>query len=770
MLDKIICLDNVGVFQQGIPKAVDLGKVTLVYAENGRGKSTLAAVLSSLGSGDTVPVVARHTFGGGAQKAHIRGTSAGRSMNAILNGTIWSATCPEILVFDQHFIERNVHAGSEVSTSHHEALLEFALGDAAVTKKLEVDEASDDQTNATRRRTAAEEKLRGFMGKMPYGTFEKLVQFDNVDERILAVEQRIAAARDAASITARASLSLLSTPSVDFFEVRAVLARSLKDVHAEASRIVRTHLAHLPQKEDADAEAWASSGLAFMRGTDCPFCSQSTEGLPLIAAYQSYFDEAYTRLMAEVHDLERLALNSLDPGGIAAFERTEEANRERINVWSPQLALTLDLPDINATRKQMAAAKVRLDGIVCEKLHAPLVAVSDAELNDIQTSLLEAFAVVTRYNQQVVAANKLIAEYQAKLASEKVSTLQEQLAAMRANKTRFQPEVVALVAERQQADTDRNTAEAAKKVAREQLDTLMESVLGSFQSDINTWLAKFGADFTVVKLKPTYVGPTGAPRTEYGLSLRGSTVPAGRRSLGPCFQTALSDGDKRSLALAFFLARLFGDPGPANRVVIVDDMFTSLDKHRRAQTVDAIAYVARSVEQVFVFAHDAFFLRDVNRRLVGKGICTPVVLEAARAANGYSELRAAFDLDEVCATDFYKRYRALEAFLDGKPSESSLSTAQGMRPLLEGHLHRRFPGRISEGLTVGAVLATIKTEPNSSPLSVLQPSLGHLNELNDFASAFHHDTSGIAARTEVTDSELHAYGKQMMQFLHTGSL
>jgi wobble nucleotide-excising tRNase len=139
MLNKIISLNNLGVFQHGTPNAANFDRVTLLYAENGRGKSTISAALASLSTGDIDALVARRTFGGGSQKVVVRCTTGGVSVNAQFDGTKWSATVPNIIVFDQHFIERNVYAGSEVQTSHHEALLEFALGTASVKKKLEVE-------------------------------------------------------------------------------------------------------------------------------------------------------------------------------------------------------------------------------------------------------------------------------------------------------------------------------------------------------------------------------------------------------------------------------------------------------------------------------------------------------------------------------------------------------------------------------------------------------------------------------------------------------
>jgi hypothetical protein len=44
MLEKVICVDNVGVIRKGAPKSVDLQKVALIYADNARGKSTLSSL------------------------------------------------------------------------------------------------------------------------------------------------------------------------------------------------------------------------------------------------------------------------------------------------------------------------------------------------------------------------------------------------------------------------------------------------------------------------------------------------------------------------------------------------------------------------------------------------------------------------------------------------------------------------------------------------------------------------------------------------------
>jgi wobble nucleotide-excising tRNase len=58
MIHKLQLLRNIGQFES-VSTSLALTKLTLVYAENGRGKTTLAAILRSLGTGDPIPIVER---------------------------------------------------------------------------------------------------------------------------------------------------------------------------------------------------------------------------------------------------------------------------------------------------------------------------------------------------------------------------------------------------------------------------------------------------------------------------------------------------------------------------------------------------------------------------------------------------------------------------------------------------------------------------------------------------------------------------------------
>lgn len=767
MLERIVRLENVGLFKSGVPKAFALGKVALIYADNARGKSTLSAILRACATGDANALNARATIDAKSPpKVLMRFALPAGGTNVTFDNGQWDAAVPHIQVFDQGFVEQNVYAGSEVQPDHHQALLDFAIGSAAVAKKKEVDDHGIAQVAATRARTAAEDKLRGYRGQTALDAFLALPKEEDPDARIAELDRRIANAKEAAALTARAGLSHLNAPGADLEGFAKVLQSTFEQVHENAQATVRAHL----EKHGGQAtERWVSEGQSFHTGDSCPFCGQATEGLDLIAAYKTYFNAEYATHMRRVTGLSAMATAVLPEASIAAWETEHRANTDRANAWAAQVKVECPPPDFAKLRALAANIRRSLQRASTLKSQTPLEAVDPASMADARTDWAAVNGMLAEYNAAVERANNAIASFKKGLAGENLANLERELSAVRLRKTRHTPDVIAIADERAKADKERSRCETAKAKAREELDALMAAVLGRYQAAINGWLKHFGAPFSVDKLGFTYQGGT-TPRTEYGIVLRGKVVPAGRKSANALsFQSVLSDGDKRTLALAFFLARVLDDKDAATNIVVLDDVFASLDMHRRSQTMAAIGTLAQRCAQVIVLGHDAYFLRDLGRRLVEKKLGNPLTLQIRRAAGDFSELDAC-DLDELCASTYYKRYREVSDYLAGQPTPNLLPVAQALRPLVEGNLHRRFPGLIKEGVTFGVILDQIKGAAAVSPLAVLQPQLGALQAFNDFAGAFHHDTPGVAVRQEVTDGELQVFAKQAIAFVQGGSM
>ena len=766
MLEKIIRLEYIGLFAAGTPKAVDFKKATLIYADNARGKSTLAAVLKACATSDPAPMLARATIGATAPTRVVMrfDLPAGGGTNINYEGGKWDVAAPHVVVFDQAFVEQNVYAGSEVLTDHHQALLDFAIGAAAVAKKKEADANAEAQVSATRLRTAAENGLQGYRGAMALPAFLALPEVEDADRKIAELSKRVSNAKAQVALAQRAALSRLALPVVDFTAFETVLKSSFKQMQANVADLVREHI----NKHGGKTERWLTTGQQFPHKESCPFCGQSTSGLQLIDAYGTYFNYEYSTHMQSVTDLGEQANRALPDESVRSLAPEFRANADRAQAWVEQLKLEIPVPDLEDMIVRAGRLRACLKRTAEDKARAPLEAL---DVSGIVEAVAERDAikqVLDEYNIAVDAANAKILGFKNGLHRDNPAALEAAVVRLQVQKLRYSLEVVGLLNERAKQDVERDGFEKAKNKAREDLDKLMSSLLNQYQGAINKWLAHLHAFFKVDKLNFTYQGGT-TPRTVYGIVLRNKLVTAGRKAASALsFQTALSDGDKRTLALAFFLARVLDDMKCGKSVVVLDDVFASLDKDRRSQTISALCDMANKCAQVIVLAHDAYFLRDLQRAMGEKQVTDITALQIRR--NGeFSEL-ASCDYTEMCASPYYKRYREITDYLTGAAPANLLPIAIGLRPLVEGNLHRRFPGDIREGVAFGVILDQIKNAPAGHVLSQLQPQVPALQQFNDFAGAFHHDTVGVAPRQEVTDGELKPFAAGALAFVHLGTM
>lgn len=107
-----------------------------MYAENGRGKSTLANLLGALGSLDAQSVIDGQTIDSDdAPHVHTMCEADGATGPATPKDGAWTGLPPDILVFDPTFGEHNVYPGQEIRPGQRQELLKFVLGSGS--EKLE---------------------------------------------------------------------------------------------------------------------------------------------------------------------------------------------------------------------------------------------------------------------------------------------------------------------------------------------------------------------------------------------------------------------------------------------------------------------------------------------------------------------------------------------------------------------------------------------------------------------------------------------------------
>lgn len=763
MLDRIEIVQGVGLLHDANGKPHPCHKATLVYADNGRGKSTLATVLRSAATGDPTLIAHRKTVDGVLPPKVILQFSNGHKVNFTANA--WSESRPEVLVFDADFVERNVHSGGAVNTGHRKNLLEFALGEAAVAARTAVEQATADAKVATDRLQSLTGQLSGHHPGLTLPQFEALAKVPGVDVEVAALQKRVFAASNAAAIIAKPVPTPVPTPVpepvFDFDSLFAALQSSLKDVHADAERVVKTHVLKLG---GGTAESWLSQGQQLGDAESCPYCGQATTDLDLIRAYQTHFNAAYVALKTKVAGLRNVAEVGTGASIVQGFLQSVVTARAQAAAWSELVPTKPINFDDKAARALITELQNLVLTLVARKEAAPADPVgSDADMLQVAALWAELIAAMKAANAAIRSAADAIAIYKGKLAADNVLLLTQQIQRLEASKRRHDAVVVALFAQLAVARSDAVNAENKKKLEREMLDGLMTATLSQYEKSINVLLKNFGASFSIKGMGANFRGA--APRTEYGLLLRGKDIAL--EGGPPSFSTALSEGDKRTLAFAFFVASTLADSKLSTRVIVIDDPMCSLDLNRKHHTRSVLKRMHAKAAQLIVLAHDPYFLRDLRDALRKDDPGTPIsMFQLVLAANDYTGF-STLEIDKECESAYFQHHRLLNEFGAGSNSDSK-AVAKAIRPMLEGYLHRRFPSLVPKSLMFGQVVVCIRDAPASSPLSHAKSLVAELNDINEYAGQFHHDTNPSADMAIVVATELKTYVSRSLHLVHGG--
>lgn len=131
MVEHIQLLRNIGQFDSVTPtQKTVFNKLALIYAENGRGKTTLASIFRSLSTSNPGLITERHRLG--AQRSPHVVINANNQPYTFQKGT-WSAQLSNITVFDDNFVAQNICSGMEIETGHRQNLHELILGAQGVS-------------------------------------------------------------------------------------------------------------------------------------------------------------------------------------------------------------------------------------------------------------------------------------------------------------------------------------------------------------------------------------------------------------------------------------------------------------------------------------------------------------------------------------------------------------------------------------------------------------------------------------------------------------
>lgn len=761
MVRSFNLLRNVGKFDSVAAGAqLPFSRLTVIYAENARGKTTLSAILRSLASGRAELVTERARLGAQHPPHVVVDTGAGQP--AVFNNGTWSRTAPEIVVFDDTFVAENVYSGIEVGATQRQNLHELIVGaqGIALTRALqaEVDRIEAHNRELRDRENTIPAQARG---SLSVDAFCALKQIADLPRLIEEAVRRLAAARDAGKVAEMPTFPVLSLPKIDLDALRALLAKGLPDLDASALSRVHDHLSRL----GGGGEAWVGEGMKFtdrlseQGRPECPFCAQDLRSSPVLAHYRAYFGEAYDRLKREITSAVR-EFHAAQAGDVpAAFERSVRETVERQAFWKAFADVPVVEIDTAAIARTWKSAREQVERLLEAKRAAPLEASSVP--NDVERAIAAHNAQCDRMrelSEQLAAANLLLDTVKEQAREASIATLESDLANLRAVEARHDPAIALLCNTYLAEKAAKAATEQRRNAARTALDQHRQAAFPAYGVTINDFLQRFNASFRVGPVDP--VNTRGGSAANYTLLIDGNPVPLSGNPGAPSFRNTLSAGDRNTLALAFFFASLQNEPQRAQKVVVIDDPMTSLDEHRTLHTLQELDRLVRDVAGMVVLSHSKPFLLGVWDK------CQQVpktALEVRRSGTGST--LAAWNVDAAMVTEHDRRYATAVAYLQQADPAVERRVAESLRPMLEAFCRVAYPLSFPPGTLLGPFQLQCIRRAGTPQEIMSAVNAQELRALLDYANRYHHDTNTAYATELINDAELTDFTRRTLAFI-----
>ena len=753
MINRFKLLQNIGRFNSDAGGAShELNKLTLVYADNAQGKTTLTAILRSLTSGDPLPITERRRLGSlQAPKAVLSWQD--ESSDVIFQNGTWNHTFENLKVFDDHFVDENVYSGLDVTSIHRQNLHELILGDRGValnrTLQTYVSRVAEHNTAIAAKSTAIPEHER-------YGllveAFCALTELPDVDERIADAERALKAAQDQGSVLAAPILASMELPDLDIELIQETLGKDLADLDKSAEARVQVHIQTLGE----GGESWVADGVqkAAQRGDNvCPFCGQNMQDVDLIAHYRAYFSQEYTRLKQDVSRL----INDIDrnhaDGKQVEFERAVNTLMQSRQFWS----IYCDLPTVEIDSAAFVASWNAARTTVGEQLQAKLIAPLEPQiLNQSTVDALDAYGrhrqAIAAINQTSKTANEDIQQVKQQAQTAEAGELTSTLNELKATKSRFREDIAQLCGTYITEVADKVRTETARDEARRELDEYRTNVFPLLQDGVNHYLDRLNASFRIGRLTSTNIGGgTGSTCTfnvvinDTPIAVRSNTNTPGETS----FRNSLSSGDRNTLALALFFSSLDRNPNLADTVVVIDDPMSSLDAHRSLATVQKVRELSRQAKQTIVLSHDKRFLCGILSGMSRQEEYTTLEI----TSNGNESTIGHWDATQDSITEHDQRYFLLQEY-GATQAGTARDVAAAIRFYLEGYLRAVCPGPFPPGKLLGQFAQECR-QKLGRPDEVINPkTIGELEDILEYANRFHHDTNPAWQSASINPTEL----------------
>jgi len=584
-IEKFIKIKNVGKYKDYTFKWWNeyiFWNNNIIFWENAYWKSTLTAIFKSLQTWNKDYIIWRKTFLV-SDEQEVEVLFGTQKISFSNNFKIDS-----IEIFDNDFISKNVFYGDEISKEQQWNLYEILLSENIQKQYDEIKRLENDK------KQKEQEKVdyfkENYKGNLRFEDFKKLKQINNIDEKIKEKEQEIKQEQN------KTKLKTLLEKNIFWYSFDNLKLVMRETIQSNIEENLKNHLNKFWLNNN-NWKNFLNQWILFQKNhSDCIFCWQvlNKDSQELIESYKKLFDNSYEKIKKNIQEKWEKFVN------LNFKEVILELEKEWIDFW------TIDTTTFYYK-------KIKIDEIIDEKQKN----LDKSIVLDNSPDFIEFEKI---YNEIKNFLNKKTSEIQ---GNKDLSTLQKELENLKINKFRYDSEWLELCRNFEKLEKDINDVRNNINKKEEELKNNIQEIFTKYSEDINYFLWKMNASFKIHEFKPEvnkrhlkshfcnyWFVFDGYDNYTVKITNKQNQSESEKENL-PYFKNTLSDSEKRTLAFAFFLAKLKNDDNLSQKIVILDDPFSSFDSNRREKTIqlfrDLKNNIWQSILQSFILTHEKWF-------------------------------------------------------------------------------------------------------------------------------------------------------------------
>jgi wobble nucleotide-excising tRNase len=446
-----------------------------------------------------------------------------------------------------------------------------------------------------------------------------------------------------------------------------------KTLDTSAEKNIDEHIRNHWKDEGASKNFLADGVNLLKNETDsCVFCGQNLAPVSkLIEDFKKVFGATYTETRQEIEKYGEAFLRFDAEAEIAKFA-----------------PLGVKCEDI-LNKKVLLENKKILDGDVANKLkdlnHQIDCESEDSPFKISVSEIIKLYPIFEELKTQ-------------EFSIQKQQILENELKQSELSRYRYGNDGKALAEKYEKAAKAVVTKKAEIDTLRKEIDEATKNAIEKNQEQINTILKDtLKADFTIQKLNSrSNLTRSDAHFVEYEFVIDGNTIPLSNKSSQsdeepldkPYFGNTLSDSDRRLLAVAFFISSLQTDDNLKDKIVILDDPFSSFDSNRKDYLAKAIIDIQNEQnerpKQIIILTHDDSFLGRLQEKLPSSDT---KILRIKNSTISGSVLEKC-DVDEIIEEQYFKDIKYIKDSVD---NSRNIDEALGkVRKCLERILRHKY--------------------------------------------------------------------------------